>query len=630
MNLLLTTKCYSNCKFCFVPKEIKKEQNEMSFLQFKKYIDHINKLYKKNKPVVGILGGEPTLAKDFPMIIGYAKSYSGGIRLYSSLITDTKKIKYLLGARNIVLSWNVDAYKQTTKANKKLILKNLKLMKEDLKNNVLASITLYPNFQLKDFYEIIKILQKYNINNIRIALDSTNYNSFINYGTEIFEFVTYLKKLKFNLYSSACGHFVKDIFTKEQEKYLNNNINNFNYNDCSVNFPLDVLPNGTVVPCVSFCNRNKNIKFLSYYSLNKLKQKITKEYNLVQQQTSFCMANNKIQNNFKKIIGFNPSDTIEFLKQNNIKEVYCGFYNSESEKKWPVAFTTMNRRGEGVNFDSFNKLKEATRQIYKNNIAVYITLNGYYTKEQYDWLKKAINNIQKEKSISGIIVNDIGLLLLLKKMKFNKSITISTLATAFNSAAIDFYKRFGANRIVLDRQLTPEEIINLVSSHKDMEFEIFILSTGGCLFIDGYCSLFHCLEQLDDNKVVGKIIKTKKYDLITTGSGCCTILNNFRTKNFNIVSNHKYKNFEISKTLGFNCNICMLYELKDMKNISIKVDSRGSNGSGVTNINMLNELISAVNCSINKNEYIKKAKDILYKYKKVKCNSKLCLYNKDK
>ncbi len=218
MNLLLTTKCYSNCKFCFVPKETKKEQNEMSFLQFKKYIDHINKLYKKNKPVIGILGGEPTLAKDFPMIIGYAKSYTGGIRLYSSLITDTKNIEYLLGARNIALSWNISAYKQTSTQNKKLILKNLKLIKGDFKNNVLASITLYPNFQIDDFYEIIKILQKYNINNIRIALDSTNYSSFINYGTKIFEFIKYLKKLNFNLYSSSCGHFIKTIFTKEQEK----------------------------------------------------------------------------------------------------------------------------------------------------------------------------------------------------------------------------------------------------------------------------------------------------------------------------------------------------------------------------------------------------------------------------
>lgn len=626
MNLLLTTKCYSNCKFCFVPKEMKKEQTEMSFLQFKKYIDNINKLYKTNKPVIGILGGEPTLAKDFPMIIGYAKSYSGGIRLYSSLITDTKNIEYLLGAKNIVLSWNIDAYKQANKINKKLILKNLKLIKKDFKNNVLASITLYANFQIKDFYEIIKILQKYNINNIRIALDSTNYQSFINYGNEIFEFVKYIKKLKFNLYSSACGHFIKDIFTKEQEIFLKNNINNFKYNDCSTNFPLDVLPNGTVVPCVSFCNRNKNIKFLEYNSLNKLKQKITKEYNLVERQTNYCMANNK----FNVIVGFTPYDTIEFLKQNNIKEVYCGYYDKSLEKKWPVSFGCINRRGEGVNFSNWTDLIKFTKSAYKNNIKVFFTLNShYYVKEQYTWLKELITKIKKEKSITGIILNDLGLLLMINQMGFNKDITISTLATAFNSRAINFYKQFGANRIVLDRQFTPKEIMELANSHKDMEFEIFVLSTGGCLFIDGYCSLFHCFEQLKEQKVFGKMIKAKKYDLITTGAGCCTVLNNFSSKDFNVLSTNKQK-FEISKTLGFSCNICMLYELKNIKNLALKIDNRGSNGSGVTNINMLNELVLAVNSSIDKEEYIKKAKEILYKYKKIKCNSKICLWNKDR
>lgn len=53
-----------------------------------------------------------------------------------------------------------------------------------------------------------------------MALDSTSYNAFKNYGAEIFEFIKYLKSLNFNLYSSSCGHFIKNIFTKEQENYL--------------------------------------------------------------------------------------------------------------------------------------------------------------------------------------------------------------------------------------------------------------------------------------------------------------------------------------------------------------------------------------------------------------------------
>ena len=263
----------------------------MTFAEFKKNLNHINKIYKNKKPVLGILGGEPTLAKDFPMIIGYAKTYKGGVRLYSNLITDTNKIKYLLGAKNIVVSWNVSSYIQANAQNKKLILKNLKLIKKDLKNNFLASITLYKDFQIKDFFKIIKILKKYDINNIRVTLDSTSYNAFKNYGAEIFEFIKYLRSLNFNLYSSSCGHFIKNIFTKEQENYLKKNMYNFKYNNCSKNYPLDVLPDGTVVPCVSFSDRSKNIKFLYYESVSGLKKEISKKFNLEKIKYKNCIAN---------------------------------------------------------------------------------------------------------------------------------------------------------------------------------------------------------------------------------------------------------------------------------------------------------------------------------------------------
>ncbi|MCR4662926.1 MAG: hypothetical protein K5622_03450, partial [Endomicrobiaceae bacterium] len=125
----------------------------------------------------------------------------------------------------------------------------------------------------------------------RIALDSTNYKSFINYGIKIFEFIKYLKEQKFCLYSSSCGHFIRDIFTKEQEHYLKQNIHNFKYNDCSKNYPLDVLPDGTVIPCVSFADRNKQINFLKYNSLKELKLKISTKFNFDKIKYKNCMAN---------------------------------------------------------------------------------------------------------------------------------------------------------------------------------------------------------------------------------------------------------------------------------------------------------------------------------------------------
>ncbi|MEA5000511.1 MAG: radical SAM protein [Endomicrobiaceae bacterium] len=280
MNLLLTTQCLSKCKFCFVPGQLKNKRNEMSFAEFKDYLDRINKIYKKNKPPVGLLGGEPTLAKDFALIIAHSKTYKGGIRLYSNLITERKNIEYMLGAKNMVLVWNVGSYIQAAAKNKSLILKNLSIIKKDFGRNIIASITLHHKFKKQDFAGIIKILKKYDIQNIRIALDATRHKEFITDGRQVYEFIKYLTELSFTVRTSYCGHFVKCMFDKQQEKYLKEHIENFNYNDCSVNYPIDILPGGQVVPCMKFANRQSKLYLLNYTDLKKLKNDIKKKFKI--------------------------------------------------------------------------------------------------------------------------------------------------------------------------------------------------------------------------------------------------------------------------------------------------------------------------------------------------------------
>ena len=327
-------------------------------------------------------------------------------------------------------------------------------------------------------------------------------------------------------------------------------------------------------------------------------------------------------NKFKIVTGLTPQDEISTVIKDGIDEVYCGYYDSRFNKKWPVAFTTVNRRGEGVNFKNFKDLAAKTRQLFKRGVKSFVTFNGCYTEEQYSWLIRNIKKTETEKSIEGLIVNDIGLLLLLKKLKYKKNITISTLASAFNSSAVDFYKKFGASRIVLDRQLTAAEIIETAVKYPELEFEVFVVSTGGCLFIDGYCSFFHCLEK-PEKIIKGQILHIRKYDITTSGAGCCELLNCFSKKQYS--SNTQTQRFSLSKTLGFNCNICMLYKLKNIKNISLKIDSRGANGTGVTGIEMLKDLLNAAEKSKNQKQYAAFAKKTLMKFKKIKCNPAICL-----
>ena len=291
MNFILTTQCLSKCKFCFVPAGLRAKQNEMSFSDFKNYLGHINLFYGKNKPAIGILGGEPTLAKDFPIIAGYLKSYKSIVRVYSNLITDTNNIQYLIGAKNIILVWNAGAFSIADKKTQNLILKNLALIKKSFKDNIIASITLYPDFKIKDFDGIIKIFKKYKIKKIRVALDSTHHKKFLGKGGEVFDFCQYLADNKFEIISSYCGHFLKGMFNAKQEKYLKQNVVNFNYNDCSKKFPADIFPDGSIVPCMAFANKTGLVKFTDCKSLKKLKTEIIKTFQLNKIKKNRCMAN---------------------------------------------------------------------------------------------------------------------------------------------------------------------------------------------------------------------------------------------------------------------------------------------------------------------------------------------------
>lgn len=278
MNFILTSKCKSNCSFCFVPRGLRIKQKEMSFVEFKGYMDHINKICRKSKPSIGILGGEPTLAKDFPMIAGYSKAYGGIVRLYSNLITDPDNLKYFFNAKNVVLVWNIFAYITADAKDKKLILRNLKILKKQGKNKIIASVTLCFDFKIGDFDAIIKILKKHKITDIRIALDSTDYEKCVSRGGEIFLLCKKLIKNKFQVVSSYCGHFTPGMFDKKQEEYLKKHIANFNFNNCAKNFPVDILPGGSVVPCMGFAGRISKINIKNFRSLNMLKSAIIRDF----------------------------------------------------------------------------------------------------------------------------------------------------------------------------------------------------------------------------------------------------------------------------------------------------------------------------------------------------------------
>ena len=325
--------------------------------------------------------------------------------------------------------------------------------------------------------------------------------------------------------------------------------------------------------------------------------------------------------NFNITSGFNSLESVHKMKQAGATELYGGFLPEKLNSIMPTAFQILNRRGEDANFSDWKEFKMSVEQARKYDMPVYATFNGLYTEKQYKILLNLIKEVSALKGIKGIIVNDIALLLLLKEIKYDKEIVISTGGTTFNNDTVAFYKSLGAKRIILDRQLSIKEIINIIKNDDSLKYEIFMIG-GSCLFIDGFCSFFHCSEKLDYNN---KVIHT--YNVHQYAAGCNLIISNvINNKNY---YEQKYKKFGVcpKKFLvdsKYVCNLCILYDLKKFKNISLKVVNRKN--ATDTLVKVVKLATDKLKTQINKSEYIKYCKNILKENKLFVCKGNGCYY----
>ncbi|GAB1402173.1 hypothetical protein MASR1M68_10840 [Elusimicrobiota bacterium] len=316
--------------------------------------------------------------------------------------------------------------------------------------------------------------------------------------------------------------------------------------------------------------------------------------------------------------GFNNISVIEELKKAGATELYTGFFDESVNKKYPIAFNILNRRGEDANFTNWQEFKRAISLAEKLQLPVYVTFNGLYIQKQYKLILDTINKVSSLNGVKGIIVNDIALLLLLKENNYKKDIVISTGGTIFNSHTVAFYKSLGAKRIILDRQLSIKDIIEIISYDKTMQYEIFAFG-GSCFFIDGFCSFFHCSENLDYNQ---KIVNTYNVNMCETG---CHLIE----QNISKFSDYYMKKYNLNTEnfisfMRHSCNLCNLYELKKIKNLSLKIVNRKK--SSISFVEVVSSAINSLETSKSKKEYIKYCKRILEEKKLFKCNQSQCFY----
>lgn len=157
---------------------------------------------------------------------------------------------------------------------------------------------------------------------------------------------------------------------------------------------------------------------------------------------------------------------------------------------------SFNLRNQSNNF-TLEELKKGVKFAHKLNKKVYLTLNA--SLHEYD--KNNIKDYIKELSsidLDAFIIADIGVFSILKDIIPQANVHISTQANTTNSASCNMWKKLGANRIVMARELSLDEIKEIRNS-TDIEIETFVHGAV-CMSYSGRCLLSNYMTERDANK----------------------------------------------------------------------------------------------------------------------------------
>jgi putative protease len=147
-----------------------------------------------------------------------------------------------------------------------------------------------------------------------------------------------------------------------------------------------------------------------------------------------------------------------------------------------------NMRAGAKNF-TVKDLPKIVKLAHKNNVKTYLTLNIIIYENELKDVENLLKKIKKV-GVDAIICWDFAVIQIAKKLKIE--VHISTQASIANSKTAEFYRKLGAERVVLARECSLEQIKE-IKKHTKAEIEIFIHGAM-CVSMSGRCfmSQFLC------------------------------------------------------------------------------------------------------------------------------------------
>ena len=153
-------------------------------------------------------------------------------------------------------------------------------------------------------------------------------------------------------------------------------------------------------------------------------------------------------------------------------------------------------RANANNF-SIEEIKEGCSFAHKLGKRVHLTLNIVFHNEDMDGVKEYIKQVV-DAGIDAFIVSDPFLISYIKTNYPQVEVHLSTQNSTSNYKAIHFFEEEGINRVVLARELSKDEIKEVINK-VNCDIEVFIHGAM-CTCFSGRCALSNYVTNRDANR----------------------------------------------------------------------------------------------------------------------------------
>ena len=169
-------------------------------------------------------------------------------------------------------------------------------------------------------------------------------------------------------------------------------------------------------------------------------------------------------------------------------------------------------RSNADNF-TFEEMREGVEFAARYGAKVFVATNIYAHNEDIAGLEAYLRGIEAA-GVAAIIVADPIIIETCKRVAPKLEIHLSTQQSTMNWQAVQFWKEEGVDRVVLAREASMQEIVD-IKQNVDMEIEVFVHGAM-CSSWSGRCVLSNHFTDRDSNRGGCSQSCRWKYDLFTT------------------------------------------------------------------------------------------------------------------